>query len=54
MEPANLLWGFILAMGIPSAITGLLVWKFKKDIDDRDKAKEKRDDDRHKLMMMMM
>lgn len=54
MEIGNWIWGFIVAMGIPSAITGLLVWKFKKDIDERDKAKEKRDDDRHKLMLMMM
>lgn len=50
----SVVWAIIVAMGIPSAITGLLVWKLKKDIDKRDRVKDKQEEDRYKLMSMMM
>lgn len=35
-----LLW-FLVAMSIPSAITGFIVWKFQRKIEKRDADKEK-------------
>lgn len=43
-----------IAMGIPSAITGLLVWWLKKHIDKRDKKAEEREKNTEKLMLMIM
>lgn len=45
---------FLVAMGIPSAIMGLLVWYLKRHIDTRDKKAEKREQDLEKLMLMIM
>lgn len=43
-----------IAMGIPSAVTGLLVWWLKKLIDKRDKKAEEREKNTEKLMLMIM
>lgn len=45
---------FILAMGIPSAIMGLMVWWLKRYIDKRDEKAEERERDIEKLMLMIM
>lgn len=45
---------FIVAMGIPSAIMGLMVWWLKRYIDNRDKKAEERERDLEKLMLMIM
>jgi hypothetical protein len=45
---------FIMAMGIPSAITGLLVWWLKKYIDKRDAEAAEREQNTEKLMLMIM
>lgn len=45
---------FILAMGIPSAIMGLMVWWLKRYIDKRDNEAEERQRDLEKLMLMIM
>lgn len=45
---------FIIAMGIPSAIMGLMVWYLKRYIDKRDAKAEKREKDLEKLMLMIM
>lgn len=56
---------FIMTMGIPSAITGLLVWWLKRYIDERDKETqqerlkaeqkaEEREKNTEKLMIMIM
>ena len=45
---------YIAAMGIPSAICGLLVWYFKKRIDDREATIEARETNLEKLMLMIM
>jgi uncharacterized protein YigA (DUF484 family) len=45
---------FIAAMGIPSAICGLLVWYFKKKVDERDAKIDERERNFEKLMLMIM
>ncbi len=42
------LWAFILALGIPSAITGFLVWNFERKIVKREAKREKEQEERHK------
>ena len=41
-------------MGIPSAITGLLVWWLKRSIDKRDAKREEREKNTETLMLMIM
>jgi hypothetical protein len=50
----NILWAFVVAMGIPSAITGLLVWWLKKHIDEREKKNEAREKNTEKLMLLLV
>lgn len=45
---------FIGAMGIPSAIMGLIVWYWKRQVDKRDKEREEREANTEKLMLMIM
>jgi uncharacterized protein YigA (DUF484 family) len=45
---------FIAAMGIPSAICGLLVWWFKRRVEARDAQVDERERNLEKLMLMMM
>jgi hypothetical protein len=45
---------FIIAMGIPTAITGLLVWWLKRYIDKRDKRQEEREKNTEQLMLIIM
>ena len=45
---------FLIAMGIPTAVTGLLVWWLKRHIDKRDKKAEEREKSTERLMMMIM
>lgn len=45
---------FILAMGIPSAVCGLLVWWLKKVIDQREAVREEREKNVEKLMLLIM
>lgn len=45
---------FIIAMGIPSAITGLLVWWLKRYIDKRDEKAEQREKNTETLMLIIM
>jgi hypothetical protein len=45
---------FIIAMGIPTAITGLLVWWLKRYIDKRDKKAEEREKNTEMLMLIIM
>ena len=44
----------ILAMGIPTAITGLLVWWIKRTIDQREAKREEREKNTETLMLMIM
>ena len=45
---------FLIAMGIPTAFTGLLVWWLKRHIDKRDAKSEERQQNIEKLMLMIM
>ena len=45
---------FLLAMGIPSAIFGLVIWWFKRYIDKRDAKAEEREKNTENLMLLMM
>lgn len=44
----------ILAAGIPSALTGLLVWWLKRHIDKKEQRAEERAKNTEKLMLMIM
>ena len=44
----------IMAMGIPSAIFGLLIWWFKRYIDKREAKAEVREKNTENLMLLMM
>ncbi len=44
----------LVAMGIPTAITGFLVWWLKRHIDKRDKKAEQREQNTEKLMLIIM
>ena len=45
---------FLVTMGIPTAITGLLVWWLKRHIDKRDAERETREKNTEKLMLLIM
>ena len=45
---------FLLAMGIPTAITGLLVWWLKRHMDKVEKRREIREQNTEKLMLYIM
>lgn len=56
---------FVIAMGVPTAVTGLLVWWFKRQIDRKDAIRraeaaaaeakrEEREQNTEKLMLMIM
>ena len=44
----------ILAMGIPSAIFGLVIWWFKRYVDKRESKAEEREKNSENLMLLMM
>ena len=45
---------FLITLGVPSAITGLLVWFLKRHIDKRDAEKEEKEKAKEQLMLMIM
>lgn len=44
----------IAAMGIPTAVTGLLVWLLKKYIDKREAKREEREKNTEQLLLFIM
>lgn len=54
MEVNVLIWQIVLAAGIPSALTGFFFWMLKRSIDKKDKAREQREKNTEKLMMMLV
>lgn len=44
----------LLAMGIPSAVTGLLVWWLKRYIDKKEKEREEREKKTETFMLMIL
>ena len=49
----TLLLAFIAAMGIPSAVTGLSVWWFKKQLDKRDAQTEERERNTERMILLI-
>lgn len=45
---------FVLAMGIPSAITGFVVWWLKRYIDKQEQKRELHEKNIEKIMLMIM
>ena len=45
---------FIIAMGIPTAFTGLMIWWLKRYIDKRESKAEEREENTEKLMLIIM
>ncbi len=44
----------LLAAGIPSAIFGLIIWRLKFHIEQRDKRQEERERNLEQLVLMML
>lgn len=44
----------LLAAGIPSAIFGLIIWRFKKHIEDRDRKQDEQLKSMEQLILMML
>lgn len=44
----------IAAMGVPSAIMGLIVWSLKKRIDAREKDQDEKNSAQQKLMVLLV
>lgn len=49
----TLIFAFIAAMGIPSAITGLLVWRLKNHIDERDAKLDEREKNVERMILLI-
>ena len=45
---------FLIFMGVPTAITGFLVWWLKRHIDKRDTEAKEREQNTERLMLMIM
>lgn len=45
---------FLIAMGIPTAITGLLVWWLKRHMDHAEKKRETRERNTEQLMLYIL
>lgn len=44
----------ILAAGIPSALFGLILWFFKRSVEDRDRRQEQQQKNLESLVLMML
>ena len=44
----------IIAAGIPSAVLGLLIWRFKRHVEERDRKAEERQKNLEDLVLMML
>lgn len=49
-----LVLAFIAAMGIPSAIMGLIVWRFKSRIEDKERTQDKKNEDQQELILILV
>lgn len=47
-------WEILAVAGVPTAITGLIVWWFKKQIDKREEERKEREKNTEKLMLYIM
>ena len=49
----SFLISFVVAMGIPSAITGLAVWWLKKQLDKKDAQNEEKDKNTERMILLI-
>lgn len=49
----SVIWAFIAAMGIPSAITGIAVWWLKKCMDKRDAKNEEKEKNTERMILLI-
>lgn len=54
IEVGELVMTFIVAMGIPSAVMGLIVWRLKGRIEDKEKAQDKKNEDQQELILILV
>lgn len=50
----DLVVAFIAAMGVPSALMGLIVWRLKSRIEDAEKAHEQKTDGQKELILILV
>lgn len=50
----NQIWSILLAAGLPTALTGFLVWWLKRHIDKKESVREEREKNTEKLMLLIM
>lgn len=48
----ELLVAFCVAMGVPSAITGIAVWRLKKHMDKRDAKNEEKEKNTERMILL--
>lgn len=49
----SLIVAFVIAMGIPSAITGIAVWRLKKHMDKRDAKNEEKERNTERMILLI-
>lgn len=54
IEVGELVMDFIVAMGIPSVVMGLIVWRLKGRIEDKEKAQDKKNEDQQELILILV
>ena len=54
MDVGALMVAFIAAMGVPSALMGLIVWRLKGRIEDNEKAHEQKNDGQKELILILV
>ena len=53
IEVGELVVAFIVAMGIPS-VMGLIVWRLKGRIEDKERAQDKKNEDQQELILILV
>lgn len=48
------MWQILVAIGIPSAVTGFIIWWLKRYIDKQETKREEREKNTEQLMLYMM
>lgn len=53
MTLESFIWALVVAMGIPSAITTIAVWKLKKEMDKRDAKNEEKERNTERMILLI-
>ena len=54
IDSVDLVVAFIAAMGVPSAILGLIVWRLKVRVEAREAVQEKKNADQQQLFLLIV